>query len=532
MSIFTQVKHAKVNSNTFDLSHDRKMSMKMGELTPILNVDVLPGDKFKINTSQLLRFAPMLAPIMHNVTVYTHFFFVPNRILWREWKGFITGDPQNLTTPTADAEFPKVSVNQTTPVGSLADYLGLPVGEPNSVNNVVSAMPFAAYQKIFEDYYRDQNLIEKDVGLLPLNSGVLTSQKQTKIQAIKKRAWQHDYFTSALPWTQKGPEATIPLGLDAPINFKVDDRATGNLLYKNDGNQYDKEGPLGTYDFNGTLNDYALSGEDIGSQFYPLHLDNSPDLSVDLSQATAASINDLRQAFKLQEWLERQARGGTRYIEQILSHFGVKSSDSRLQRPEYLGGGSAPVQISEVLQTSDNVNQNTPQGNMAGHGISVGQASNVTYRAEEHGIIMGIMSIMPKTSYSQGVDKKWQKFDKFDYYWPSFAHLGEQPILNKELYCDKINADDLTDEEVFGYTPRYAEYKFMNSSIHGEMRTTLDFWHMGRYFDNRPLLNQEFIECNPTDRIFAVQNTEQIYIQIYHNIKARRLMPYFGTPRL
>ncbi len=242
--------------------------------------------------------------------------------------------------------------------------------------------------------------------------------------------------------------------------------------------------------------------------------------------ATTATIIDLRNAFKLQEWLEKNARGGSRYIESIKSHFDVNSSDGRLQRPQYLGGGKSPVAISEVLQTSAAAAQPTPQGNMAGHGIAVGANNSFSYRSEEHGYIIGIMSILPRTTYQQGIPKHFLKFDKFDYYWPEFAHIGEQPIINKELYYSGTSEDDA----VFGYTPRYAEYKFMNSSVHGTFRSSLDFWHMGRIFASRPSLNNSFVESDPTNRVFAVLSGEKVYAHVFHRIKASRKMPFFGNP--
>ena len=257
----------------------------------------------------------------------------------------------------------------------------------------------------------------------------------------------------------------------------------------------------------------------------------------DLKDATAASINELRRAFRLQEWLERNARGGSRYIEVILAHFGVQSSDARLQRPEFLGGSATPMSISEVLQTSNTAEgptsaDETPQGNMAGHAVSVGSSNRVAYKCEEHGYIIGIMSVMPKSAYQQGVPKHFTKFDKFDYFWPSFANIGEQAIQKKELYND---ITDGKNDETFGYTPRYAEYKYIPSTVHGEMRKSLDFWHMGRIFASRPELNQDFIEMDHTEvsRIFAVEaDSEDVYVYLHNHIKARRPMPYFGTPTI
>ena len=529
MSIFNSINVNKPKSNTFNLSHDRKMSMVMGTLTPTLCMDVLPGDKISLNSTQMLRFAPLMAPVMHRIDVYQHFFFVPNRLTWDNWEDFITGGEDGLD----NSVFPTITLNpaKTTP-GGIADYLGIPQ-TPNNIT--VSALPFAAYNKIYNEYYRDQNLIEKLTD--SLNDGSNSNQPFT----IRNRAWQHDYFTSALPWTQKGEEATIPILGEADINFRAADPNERHNTVRN----YNATVP----GFNGEQN-IVTTSDILGSDPAVLRrgdgadkfiIDNSPWLSADLSTANATSINDLRQAFRLQEFLEKNARGGSRYIEVIKSHFGVTSSDARLQRPEYLGGGKSPVTISEVLQTSEtglaldpnSGEQGTPQGNMAGHAISVGGGNRFTYRAQEHGYIIGIMSIMPKTAYFRGTPKHFTKFDKFDYYFPSFAHLGEQPITTGELYTQGTVKDDVT----FGYTPRYAEYKHHLSSVHGEFRTSLQYWHMARKFESQPYLNEEFINADPTTRIFAVEGidgqppVEQIYAHIHHELKAKRLMPYFGTPK-
>ncbi len=510
-NIFTSIQNTKPSSNTFDLSHDRKMSLDMGDLVPIHVMECVPGDKIKMSTSQMLRFAPMVAPIMHRVNLYTHFFFVPNRILWDNWEDFITGGEDG----TDASVFPTFEIGSSEN-GSLFDYLGVPSADFNPFLKL-SALPAAAYQIIYNEYYRDQNLIA------PVNYKVDDGGNNAiQFNTLRKRAWQHDYFTSALPWTQKGPEATIPLGDAAPVVYTdpVNKNLLPSLREQATGELADKSSIGASAGF---LFDSSTQGSGL------LYIDPNESLEADLSAATASTINDLRRAFKLQEWLEKNARGGSRYIETILSHFGVKSSDARLQRPEFLGGGSSPVNISEVLQTTS-TDAVTPQANMAGHGISVGASNSFSYYAEEHGYIIGIMSVLPKTAYQQGLPKHFSKFDKFDYFWPSFGHLGEQPILQQEIYADITGAG--TNEDVFGYTPRYAEYKYLNSSVHGEFKTSLDFWHMGRIFENKPSLNQQFIEADPTDRIFAVLESEKLYAHVFHRISASRRMPYFGTPTL
>jgi hypothetical protein len=516
-NLFTQVQNENISSNTFDLSHDRKLSCRIGELVPINLIEVIPGDKFNIQTSQMLRFAPLVAPVMHQSSVYTHYFFVPNRILWSGWEDFITGGPDG----TNNSVHPYLESEDDIEVGSLFDYMGIPTGTDGS-NTQINALPFAAYNKVYNEYYRDENLIT------PLEDQLTNGGNDAAdFNTMQKRAWQHDYFTSALPWTQKGPEATLPLGTTAPILFTPDGTKT-NKLTDLSGNDFNATAYVRSRSAGGNI--FADTGATADAL-----INNADTLTADLSQATASTIIDLRRAFKLQEFLEKNARGGSRYIETIMSHFGVRSSDARLQRPEFLGGNSAPMQISEVLQTAPATDAQgaapTPQGNMAGHGISVGGSANINYKVEEHGFIIGIQSFLPKSAYQQGLPKLFSKSDKFDYYWPSFAHIGEQPVYNKELYYQNNNS---IDNEVFGYTPRYAEYKFINSSVHGEYRTTLDFWHMGRIFDSKPSLNQDFIECDHDEvsRIFAVTQSEQLYCHVYNKIKATRKMPFFGSPKM
>lgn len=509
MSIFTEVQNTQVPTNSFDLSHDFKFSLNMGNLVPVNCMEVIPGDTFSVSSTIMARMAPLIAPVMHKVDVDLQHFFVPNRIIWAGWEKFITTGTPDATTPA----HPYLQ-DQLFTVGTLGDYLGLPT---DVAINKMSALPFAAYQKIYNEYYRDQNLQpDVDVTLADgLNAG-------TKYIPMRKRAWQHDYFTSALPFAQKGSAVTIPLGTTAPVLLSDKSKA---ITFNGLNASVIPAGSNQPITVNGGSNSDTMK---FGTSAAVGNMNPNGTLSVDLSSASAVTINALRWAVKLQEYLERNARGGTRYIEHILSHFGVRSSDKRLNRPEFLGGSRQNMVISEVLQNSES--ETTPQGNMAGHGITVGGGKNFKYYAEEHGFIISIMSIRPKTAYSQGLARSWTRFDPLQYAWPTFANLGEQEILNKEIY---FSPTDGLNDKVFGYTPRYSEYKYADSRVAGEFRTSLKFWHMGRLFANRPNLNASFIESDPTTRIFAVEAaTHKIYAHILHDIKVRRRLPKFGIPTL
>ena len=525
--LFSHIPLRRPKKNVFDLSHDVKLSLDMGQLVPIYVEDIVPGDKFRVRTEIMLRFAPMLAPIMHRVNVYTHFFFVPYRLLWKDWEDFITGGRTGTISPV----FPRATVTDSgsVPKGTLFDYLGYPAGQPLPANNIsFSILPFCAYQLIYDQYYRDQNLeapvIEED---LPLSSGIRQYTISgfsggNNITTLRYRAWEKDYFTSALPWPQRGGEVNLPFSGKAPVDWDI--ASTGSKLGE----------LVGTTGTGGTAN---LDSVSIGAATSAIPNSTRVNASVDFSNASSVTINDLRRSLKLQEWLEKNARGGARYIEQIFSHFGVKSSDARLQRAEFLGGGKTPVMISEVLQTSGSPTASgsalfgTPLASMAGHGISVGSTHEFTRFFEEHGLVLGIMSVMPKTAYQQGTPRMFTKFDKFDYYFPEFAHLGEQEIKNKEIYTTNNQAYN---EGTFGYTPRYAEYKYRESRVCGDFRDQLNYWHLGRIFSSSPNLNGTFVHPDSTtlNRIFAVEgdDTQHLWCQVYHNIKAVRPMPKFGTP--
>jgi len=516
MKLFNQVKGNYPNRTLFDLSHERKLSCKIGQLIPIMCDEVVPGDTFSVNSEVLARMAPTLAPIMHRMNVYVHYFYVPNRIIWKDWKDFITGqaelDKIDLVVPTFKSQhIPSTS--------NLHDYLGLPKGVSPLECDGWSQLPFRAYAEIWNEYYRDQNLqepIEYNAWTENLAPGVFNN--------IQTRAWEKDYFTSALPWAQKTPDGQ-PVGIPVQPNYIT----TGSLAIDETTGGWS----------NGNLQ--ATSGQ-INDGTNNVIIKNMLD-----GQEMEINLNEFRQAHRIQKWFERQARAGSRYVETMLSHYGQKIPDL-YDRPEFLGGGKTPMIISEVVnqnanQTGETGASNMPLGDMAGHGIAIGKMNRTTAKFKEHGWIMGIMSVMPKTAYQDGVHKSFSRKDRFDFFWPEFSNLGEQPVLNKELY---VSDQEISRTEIFGYQSMHAEYKYKGSSVHGDMRDELAYWHMGRKFERSDtvLLNENFIKCDHTEvsRVFAVPtlpdgtkdytNKDHLWVQIYNDVKANRPMPYYGTPTL
>lgn len=551
MSIFSAIRVKKPKRTAFDMSHEVKLTCDMGELIPFFVQDVIPGDTFKVSVETFVRFAPMIAPVMHRVNVFTHFFFVPYRLVWDEWREFITGGEDG----TAEPVFPRVRIaaagtssealQTLNSNGTLCDYMGVPTKnwqsswESKVLSTQINLLPFRAYQLIWNEYYRDQNLqdqidFSKASGIFQAAYEQSESHADGCLECLKLRfrCWEKDYFTSALPFPQR-----LPNPVTVPVNGAVDilaDRQSGStnpVFWRKDN---------GSPGVPGSVN-VGNGGFVTNEQGEQLYYDPRGTLKGELSDNTSITINELRRAFSLQRWLENNARAGSRYIEQILSHFGVRSSDARLQRPEYLGGGKTPVVISEVLQTSETAS--SPQGNMAGNGSSYGVSHSFKRFFEEHGIVIGILSVMPRSCYQNGLPKLFGKFDKFDYYFPEFAHLGEQEIKQSEIFFNPYyNVDGEHNNATFGYTPRYAEYRFVNSHVHGDFRDSLNFWHMGRIFGDaqQPHLNSDFVQCkapnNETgfNRVFAVSDTtdDRLWIQMYVNFKALRPLPKFGTPGL
>lgn len=517
---FNSVQMARVKRSRFDLSHDIKLSFKMGQLVPSCLMEVIPGDTFKIGVENMMRFAPLISPVMHTVNVTTHFFFIPNRILWPEWEDFITGN-EDYVPPYYRIE-PGTEIFER----SIGDYLGLPVATWDGGEENVSALPMAAYLAVYNEYYRDQNLIDEIPYTLVAGDNTLTFNNPPTIdigvQSPLNRAWAHDYFTACLPFAQKGDAVQVPLTAqdDVPVEH-LTGVAAG--IWRTVAGAAMANGPA--------LQDSGFARVNTGSPT-DANYDPNGSLVVDI-QAGATDINTLRLAFRLQEWLERNARGGTRYIEHIKAHFDVNSSDARLQRPEYIGGSYQRMVISEVLQTAVGGTPEQVVGQMAGHGISVGGGNVFKYRAEEHGWILGIVNVQPVAAYMQGLHKHWSRFDRLDYAWPTFAHIGEQEVKVKELYCDGNNAER---EATFGYIPRYAEYRYMPSRTASEFSFALDFWHLARKFASNPVLNQEFVEVRAGDndltRIFSVADPSEdhIYAHIFNNVHVKRKLPKYGTP--
>lgn len=510
------VKMEAPKTNVFDRTHDVKLTCNMGELIPVYIDDLVPGDRIRCRNEALVRMLPMIAPIMHRVDVSFHTFFVPNRLLWPNWEKWITNGGDDPATATdvlpSHPFFTYTQSGSGSPIAftRLMDFMGLPtpgLGTQPNVPEKVSAIPFAAYQMIYNEYYRDENLVDK----LPFELVDGTNNANGELFTIRKRAWEADYFTKALPFAQKGQPVDIPLG-----DVVLKDAPTGPQQYR--------EWDTGNLLANTTVATDAagfLRSSGIGAE--QANIDPNGSLSV-----SSTTINDLRLAFRLQEWLEKNARGGTRYSELIRAHFGVRSQDARLQRPEYICGTKTPIQISEVLSTAQDIE--IPQGNMSGHGISYTGGKPGKYFANEHGYVMTIMSIMPKTSYFQGIPKHFLKYtDPTELYWPTFAHLGEQEIFAKEVYAFQGASGDLT----FGYNARYQEYKTAMNRVCTEMRTTLKYWHMARDFGGAPpVLNGDFVTSDPTTRIFAVEEEEQdhLVVQVLNSIMAIRPMPVYGTP--
>lgn len=529
---FAMVPRADIPRSRFSMQKTLKTTFDSGYIVPIMCEEVLPGDTFNVSLTMFGRLATPIFPVMDNLHLDSFFFFVPNRLVWNNWVKFM-GEQDNPTDSISYTIPQQVSPIGGYAIGSLQDYLGLPtVGQVTAGNTVShSALPTRAYNLIYNQWFRDENLqnsVTVDKGDGPDVSPATNYQ-------ILRRGKRHDYFTSSLPWPQKGGVAvTLPLGTSAPVRTSIADQITGAQTGMR---MLTSTGAAPTngvsLSFNGA-GQIGTSGAVAGSStsHYP------SNLFADLSAATAATVNQLRQSFQIQKLLERDARGGTRYTEIIRSHFGVTSPDARLQRPEYLGGGSTPISISPIAQTTGTgiSGQTTPQGNLAAMGTYSAHNHGFTQSFVEHGYVIGVVSVRADLTYQQGLRRHWSRSTRYDYYFPAFAMLGEQAILNKEIYV----TGGVTDNSVFGYQERWAEYRYNPSEITGLFRSTaagtIDPWHYAQKFTSLPTLNATFIQDNPPlARNLAVgtgANGQQFLLDAFFNINAARPLPMYSVPGL
>lgn len=543
--------------STFDRSSSVKTSFNVGEVIPFYIDEVLPGDTFKVETSKVVRMQTLLTPMMDNVYLDTYFFFVPNRLTWEHWKQFNGENTESAWIPSVEYEVPQITSPDDTgfSVGTIADYFGVPTGVPGlSVN----ALPFRAYALIMNEWFRDQNL--QDPLLVPVDDatveGVNTGTFVTDVAKGGKpfiAAKYHDYFTSALPSPQKGPDVQIPVAEAGQYsvvgNGKVLGLTNGTDLYGMAAYAL----PTNHKVLTGIGNSIgSVTGSAINNQAVYIGgeagfgVPTAAQLGNDLSKsgliavadgnAAAATINQLRLAFQIQKMYERDARGGTRYIEILKSHFGVTSPDARLQRPEYLGGNRVPININQIVQQSATGTGDTPQGTVVGMSLTTDTNYDFTKSFTEHGFVIGLCVARYDHTYQQGLERMWSRKDRFDYYWPVFANIGEQAIKNKEIYAQGTSEDD----EVFGYQEAWADYRYKPNRVSGEMRSSyaqsLDVWHLADDYESLPALSDAWIreDKNTVDRVLAVTsaNSNQLFMDCYIKNMTTRPMPMYSIPGL
>ncbi len=534
-----------MSRSTFNRDHSVKTSFNVGDIVPFFVEEVLPGDTFDITTSKVVRMPSLLTPIMDNLYLDTYYFFVPNRLCWTHWRELMGENTQSAWIPTVEYQVPQI----TAPaggwsIGTIADYFGIPTG---IANLSVNALPFRAYALICNEWFRDENLSDPlnipvdDATVAGVNTGTFVTDV-AKGGLPFKAAKYHDYFTSCLPGPQKGPDVKIPVaaGGKTPV-VTLDESVPVSLLpvaplefQDGSGSEWVWPGATGLRQRSDT-SIHGLSGASSSSGGYDGPLSPSNLWAVE-TDPVAATINQLRMAFQIQKLYERDARGGSRYIEILKSHFGVTSPDARLQRPEYLGGNRIPIVIDEIRQTSATSEAGTPQGTPTGQSRTTDVHHDVKKSFVEHGFIIGVMVARYDHTYQQGLDRFWSRKDRFDYYWPVFANIGEQAVLNKEIYAQGTSEDD----EVFGYQEAWADYRYKPSRVTGEMRSkapqSLDIWHLADDYSARPSLSDSWIreDSGTVNRVLAVSeaNSNQLWCDIFVKNRATRPMPLYSIPGL
>lgn len=494
------------------LSHFNNTTFNMGELVPISTpIEVLPGDTIQMSTSALIRTSPLLAPVMHPVHARIHHWFVPHRLVWSDWQNFVTGGPDGLNASVPPTITPNSGSGYA--VGSLADYLGVPTGVDDLPH---SALPFRAYALIWNEFYRDP-VLQTEL-TIDLTDGADTTTNIT----LQNVAWEKDYFTTARSSAQLGAAVTLPLGTLAPVKTNATPLVSGAqqqlfMALSADGGGLTADRAFASNSSSGMGTSASAVSSTAGT--YPTNL------YADLAAATGSTVNQLRENFAIQSFLERRSRYGPRYSEYLRS-LGVQSSDARLQRPVYLGGGRQTIQFSEVLQNGVTTSgtPSTGVGSLLGHGIAAMRSNRFRSFFEEHGYVISLMSVLPKTIYVNGLPRTYSRATKYDYWQKEFQHIGQQAVLNKEVYWAHA-----TPNGTFGYQDRYDEYRRHESSVHGDFRSSLNYWHLGRIFASDPALNATFISSNPATRIFQSTASDQLYVMAMHSVQARRLVAHEGT---
>lgn len=545
-SHFSLAPHVDISRSRFDRSSSLKTSFNVGDVIPFFLDEVLPGDTFSVDTSKVVRMQTLLTPMMDNVYLDTYYFFVPNRLVWNHWKEFCGENTESAWIPETDYYMPQITSPAKTgwTVGTLADYFGIPTGVPGLS---VSALPFRAYALIMNEWFRDQNL--QDPLVVPTDdSNVQGVNTGTFVSDVAKggkpfiAAKYHDYFTSCLPSPQKGPDVMIPVAEAA--NYPVYALPTATPKYRTQAGKFALYGP----NSDTTANKYrAMKGDGTGQWVPTSSFDSTQSGTYYTGQpvnlwavadgnAASATINQLRLAFQIQKFYEQQARGGSRYTEVVRSFFGVTSPDARLQRPEYLGGNRIPINVNQIIQQSGTESSGTPQGTVVGQSLTTDSHSDFTKSFTEHGIIIGLMVARYDHTYQQGLNRLWSRKDKFDFYWPVFANIGEQSVKNKEIYAQGNAKDD----EVFGYQEAWAEYRYKPNMVTGEMRSayaqSLDVWHLADDYNALPTLSDAWIreDKSNVDRVLAVKSSvsNQLFADIYVKNLCTRPMPMYSIPGL